>query len=329
MRTSAARAACTASPAGWPAGSAPPGSSTRCSTSSPSSASRSGAGLAGLIPIPEIQYLAYLHNAEDQLRGEAATLSFFSQGRFRNPMVLRLAGSGLPEGIRRALPQRQRVGVLRDIPGLVVACPARGDDAAAMLRTCVAAAAVDGTVSVFLEPIALYHTRDLHAPGDGGWLAARSRRASAARPRPGLPRRPGPDHDHVRQRGADVSAGRAPAGREQASGADVCDLRWLAPLPVDDILVAAAASRPGAGGRRDPQRRGRRGRDHRAGRARFPGPMARVAEQDTFVPLGPAAAACAAERGRDREGRHAAWPEEEPMMTGIATPWTCCRSTIC
>ena len=33
-----------------------------------------GAGLAGLIPIPEVQYLAYLHNAEDQLRGEGATL---------------------------------------------------------------------------------------------------------------------------------------------------------------------------------------------------------------------------------------------------------------
>lgn len=30
----------------------------------------------GFIPVPEIQFLAYLHNAEDQLRGEASTLSF-------------------------------------------------------------------------------------------------------------------------------------------------------------------------------------------------------------------------------------------------------------
>ncbi len=39
----------------------------------------SAIGLAhnGFIPMPEIQFLAYLHNAEDQLRGEAATLSFF------------------------------------------------------------------------------------------------------------------------------------------------------------------------------------------------------------------------------------------------------------
>jgi 2-oxoisovalerate dehydrogenase E1 component len=38
-----------------------------------------GAAVSGFLPIPEIQYLAYLHNAEDQLRGEAATLQFFSQ----------------------------------------------------------------------------------------------------------------------------------------------------------------------------------------------------------------------------------------------------------
>src|SRR5205085_3641838 len=38
-----------------------------------------GAAQVGLLPIPEIQFLAYLHNAEDQLRGDASTLSFFSR----------------------------------------------------------------------------------------------------------------------------------------------------------------------------------------------------------------------------------------------------------
>jgi 2-oxoisovalerate dehydrogenase E1 component len=51
-----------------------------------------GAALLGAVPIPEIQYLAYLHNAEDQLRGEAASLAFFSDGQYRNGMVLRIAG---------------------------------------------------------------------------------------------------------------------------------------------------------------------------------------------------------------------------------------------
>lgn len=57
-----------------------------------------GAALAGFVPIPEIQYLAYAHNAEDQLRGEAATLSFFSGGRYRNPVVVRIAGLAYQKG---------------------------------------------------------------------------------------------------------------------------------------------------------------------------------------------------------------------------------------
>ena len=58
-----------------------------------------GAGLAGLLPIPEIQYLAYLHNAADQIRGEGATLQFFSNRQYRNPMVDPRRG---PTGTRRA-----------------------------------------------------------------------------------------------------------------------------------------------------------------------------------------------------------------------------------
>src|SRR3546814_12128301 len=46
----------------------------------------------GFLPMPEIQFLAYVHNAEDQIRGEAATLSFFSNGQYTNPMVIRIAG---------------------------------------------------------------------------------------------------------------------------------------------------------------------------------------------------------------------------------------------
>src|SRR5204863_10109817 len=57
-----------------------------------------GCGVSGLLPVPEIQYLAYLHNAEDQLRGEAATLPFFSNGQYHNPMVLRIAGYGYQRG---------------------------------------------------------------------------------------------------------------------------------------------------------------------------------------------------------------------------------------
>ena len=92
-----------------------------------------GSAISGFVPIPEIEYLAYLHNAEDQLRGEAATLSFFSNGQYRNGLVVRVAGYGYQEGFGGHFHNDDAVAVLRDIPGLVVASPSRPDDAAAML----------------------------------------------------------------------------------------------------------------------------------------------------------------------------------------------------
>ena len=128
-------------------------------------------GLAnlGMLPIPEIQYLAYYHNACDQLRGEAASLQFFSNDQFRNPMVIRMAGLGYQKGFGGHFHNDNSMAALRDIPGLTIACPSRGDDAAMMLRTLMALSVVDGRVSVFLEPIALYMTKDLYEPGDGLW----------------------------------------------------------------------------------------------------------------------------------------------------------------
>ena len=178
--------------------------------------------------MPEIQYLAYLHNAEDQLRGEAATLQFFSPASTATRWWCGSPGYAYQKGFGGHFHNDNAVGVLRDIPGLVIASPARPDDAAAMLRTCLAAARTDGTVCVFLEPIALYHTRDLYDAGDGGWLApyrardgrTRTCRSAAARTY-GDGARP---HDrHVRQRGADVAAGGPTAGRAGiGAGSSTC-----------------------------------------------------------------------------------------------------------
>ena len=250
-----------------------------------------GAGLAGLLPIPEIQYLAYLHNAEDQLRGEAATLQFFANGQYRNPMVLRIAGYGYQRGFGGHFHNDDAVGVLRDIPGLVIASPGRPDDAAAMLRTCVAAAEVDGTVCVFLEPIARYHTRDLHADGDGGWLAGYP--AGTEHVPIGRARSYGDGTDLCLVSWANglylslrVAARLGAAG----IGCRVVDLRWLAPLPMADVLAAAQAC-----GRvlvvDETRRTGGVSEGVLAGLvdAGFGGRMARVASQDSFIPLGDAA----------------------------------------
>lgn len=130
-------------------------------------------GLAhnGFIPVPEIQFLAYLHNAEDQLRGEASTLSFFSNGQYQNPMVIRIASLAYQKGFGGHFHNDNSIAVLRDLPGVIVACPSNGADAVKMLRTAMRLAYEEGRVVVFLEPIALYMTKDLHAVGDNGWLS--------------------------------------------------------------------------------------------------------------------------------------------------------------
>ena len=124
----------------------------------------------GFLPVPEIQFLAYLHNAEDQLRGEASTLSFFSNGQYQNPMVIRIASLAYQKGFGGHFHNDNSISVLRDLPGVIVACPSNGPDAVKLLRTCVRLAQQEGRVVVFLEPIALYMTKDLHDAGDSGWL---------------------------------------------------------------------------------------------------------------------------------------------------------------
>ncbi|MGR3502765.1 dehydrogenase E1 component subunit alpha/beta [Pseudaestuariivita sp.] len=131
-----------------------------------------GIGMAqtGFLPMPEIQFLAYLHNAEDQLRGEAATLPFFSNGQYSNPMVVRVAGLGYQKGFGGHFHNDNSVAVLRDIPGMILACPSNGRDAVGLLRETVRLAREEQRLVVMLEPIALYPMRDLFDEKDGGWM---------------------------------------------------------------------------------------------------------------------------------------------------------------
>lgn len=248
-----------------------------------------GAGVSGLVPIPEIQYLAYLHNAADQIRGEGATLQFFSNRQYRNPMVVRIAGYGYQKGFGGHFHNDDSIAAIRDIPGVVIASPARPDDAAAMLHTCVTAAKTTGAVCIYLEPIALYHTKDLYADGDQQWLAPYpqgSVRIGAAR---------------TYGDGADLTiltfanglwmSLRVARRLEQAGiAARVVDLRWLSPLPVEDMLREAEATwrvlivdetrRTGGVGEGVLAEL----TDHG-----FAGRVQRVSSADSFIPLGDAA----------------------------------------
>ena len=164
-----------------------------------------------------------------------------------------------------------------------------------MLRTCVAAGRVDGTLSVFLEPIALYHSPDLHEDGDGGWTAPYA-----------APSAWGDGHVPIgRARthgdGADLTVVTFGNGLrmslrvakrlgDRGIGVRVVDLRWLAPLPVDDVLREAGVT--GAVLVVDETRRTggvSEGVVAALVDAGFSGRVARVCSEDSFVPLGDAA----------------------------------------
>jgi 2-oxoisovalerate dehydrogenase E1 component len=243
-----------------------------------------GSSLAGLLPIPEIQYLAYLHNAEDQLRGEAASLAFFSDGRYRNPVVVRIPGLAYQQGFGGHFHNDSSLAVLRDIPGLVLCVPSHPADAPLLLRECVELAEVEGRVCVVVEPIALYHARDLHEPGDGLWTAPYGVTGPARGPRAH-----GDGTDLLVVTFGNGVPMSLRAVRAAGVDATVLDLRWLSPLPADEltayaagfeaILVVDETRRTGGVGEGIVATLVDRGYDGR---------LARVAGADSYVPLGPA-----------------------------------------
>ncbi len=198
-----------------------------------------------LLAITEIQFLAYVHNAEDQLRGEAATLPFFSDGQFTNPMIVRIAGLPYQKGFGGHFHNDNSLAVFRDIPGLVLACPSTGRDAVAMLRECVRLAREEQRLIVFVEPIALYMTRDLHAEGDGLWTSKYQAPGCEELAPLGTPRRHG-DGEAL----AIVTYGNGTylslkaqklLAETHGIAARVIDLRWLAPLDPAKIVAEFGA----------------------------------------------------------------------------------------
>ncbi|MDJ0360135.1 thiamine pyrophosphate-dependent enzyme [Rhodococcus sp. H29-C3] len=248
-----------------------------------------GAGISGLLPIAEIQYLAYLHNAADQIRGEAATLQFFSNRQYRNPMVVRIAAYGYQKGFGGHFHNDNAVAALRDIPGIVIASPSRPDDAASMLSTCADVAVRHGAVCIFLEPIALYHNKDLYEDGDGEWMSSYPTETVEV----GRARVYGEGNDLTIVtfgNGVRMSLRSARALEKADIGVRVVDIRWIAPLPIADIehharatgrvLVVDETRRTGGVGE---------GVIAALADAGFDGIVRRVASADSFIPLGDAA----------------------------------------
>src|SRR5690606_26156081 len=86
-----------------------------------------------------------------------------------SPMVIRIAGLAYQKGFGGHFHNDNSLTALRDLPGVIIACPSNGEDAVQMLREATRLAHEERKIVFFIEPIALYMTKDLYESGDQLW----------------------------------------------------------------------------------------------------------------------------------------------------------------
>ena len=191
-----------------------------------------GQALRGLRPAPEIQFFDYIWPAMQQIKSEAATIRWRSNGAFTAPMVIRVPIGGYLAG-GAIWHSQSGESIFAHIPGLLIAFPSRARDAAGLLRT---AFRCEDPV-LFLEHKHLLrqpYARDPFPPEN--YLVPFGR---------GAIRRPGRDLTIVTW-GATVQKSLDASARIQAEldrEVEVIDLRSL--VPWDRDLVADSVRRTG------------------------------------------------------------------------------------
>jgi 2-oxoisovalerate dehydrogenase E1 component len=179
-----------------------------------------GQAVRGLRPCPEIQFFDYIWPAMTQIKSEAATIRWRSNGAWSCPMVLRVPIGGYLTG-GSIWHSQCGESIFAHVPGLIIGFPSRARDAAGMLR---AAFQCEDPV-LFLEHKHLLrqpYTRDPFPPA--GWLVPPGRAAV---------RRPGERLTLVTW-GATVHKS-VEAAERFGSDVEVVDLRWLIPWDHDQV----------------------------------------------------------------------------------------------
>lgn len=208
-----------------------------------------GAAMAGLRPVVEIMMVDFAAVAMDSILNHMAKLEGFSGGRWRCPLVVRVAcGGGYGDGGQH---QQSLWGMLGGIPGLTVVVPSNPADAAGLMTS---ALDHDGPV-IFLEHKLLSHLW-VESLGRGGRTTV-SFDIPAAGAEADLPDVPPPvplGSAHVARPGRDVTLASLAVGvhrsleaaarlADDGIDAEVVDLRTVRPL--DRATVVDSVRRTG------------------------------------------------------------------------------------
>lgn len=186
-----------------------------------------GLAISGLIPVPEIQFLGFSHQAFHQIAGQVSRYRFRSQGRYPMPLTIRAPfGGGVrtPELHSDAL-EAQFV----QCSGLKIVMPATAYDAKGLLLEAIR----DPDPVLFCEPLRGYRLVKDEVPEEDYTVEFGKARQIGE----------GTDVTLVAWSAAVQLCERAVA-RARSEGIDcrILDLRTLVPLDVNSLVTAAEAT---------------------------------------------------------------------------------------